>query len=184
MKRHARGLTLIEMLLALSVSLGVIAGSVALYQSAQSRSEASRASSDIGRIISEVQRLYGSTHQTGYGAVSVLDLRARGADLEDLYIAAQQRYRAAAAVVNVAPSSRVPGGVGVAGDGFVIEVAGMKPRMCETAINTFARSASFISASAGGAEVTVTGVPGIPDHASVVAACDRPPAVTLQLHFN
>ena len=185
MKKQIRGLTLIEMLLALSVSLGIIAGSVALYQTAQARSEASRASSDIGRILSEVQRLYGSTHQIGYGALTVLDLRARGADLEDLYVAAQQRYRAASAIVNVAPSTRLPGGgTGVAGDGFLVEIAGMKPRMCESAVNTFARSASFVSAVAGGTEVTVTGVPGVPDHATVVAACDRPPAVTLRLHFN
>lgn len=184
MKTRQRGLTLVEMMLGMAVSLGVIAGAVALYKVAQGKSEASRASSDIARVISEVQRLYGSTNQTGYGALTVLDLRARGADLEDLYVPAQQRYRAAAALVNVAPSDRLPGGSGVAGDGFQIIATGMKPGMCENAIKTFAASASYISADSGGAAVVVTGVPGVANHATVVAACDRPPAVTLSLHFN
>lgn len=184
MKSRQRGLTLVEMMLALAVSLGVIAGAVATYKVAQAKSEASRASSDLARIVSEVQRLYGTTNQTGYGALTVTDLRARGADLEDLYVPAQLRYRAAAALVNVLPSARLPGGTGVAGDGFQIVATGMKPSMCENAIKTFAPTAAYISADSGGAAVEVTGVPGVPDHDTVVAACDRPPAVTLSLHFN
>ena len=184
MKNSVRGLTLIEMLLALSVSLGIIAGSVVLYQSGQSRTEASRVVSDIGRIVSETQRLYSSTAQLGYSELTVLDLRARGADLEDLYVLAQQRYRADTALVNLLPSAQIPNGVGVPGDGFVVEVAGLKPQACRYAVNTFARTASFITGGAGGTETAIIGVPGVPDHTTVIAACDVPPAVTLRLHFN
>lgn len=174
-----------EALIALGLAMGIIAFSLAMARSGQHKADAARASGDLTRIIAEVHRLYATTDQAGYATLTAANLRAAGADLEDLWVPGSSTYRASAALVTLAPSNRIPGGTAAAGDGFSVTATSLKPEACTAVMTSLARDAVYATATnSGGTVLQVTGIPGTPTPTTVAAACNRPPAVTVALHFN
>lgn len=179
------GFSLLELMFGIGLSLTVAGVSIAMWRVAQDRASANASVNDFGRLRSEIGRIYNTTAQAGYGALTAADLRSRGADLEDLWLAAQSTYRIGASTATIGPGNRVPGGVGAAGDSYRIVIAATRPQACNQIMLASIKDAVAATITdEAGAAITIAGLPGNALEQDIQAACSRPPAVRLELDFN
>jgi len=186
MKRHAqKGFSLLELMFGIGISLFVAGVSIAMWRVSQDRANANASVNDFGRIRGEIGRIYNTTAQEGYVALSAIALRSRGADLEDLWVPAQSNYRVGASITTIGPGNRVPGGTGNPGDSFQIVIQAAKPQACAQIMTAAIRDAVHaVITDRGGQATNITGLPGTASQDQVQQACNRPPYVRIQMDFN
>lgn len=183
--RRQSGFSLLELMFGIGLSLTVAGVSIAMWRVSQERANANASVNDFGRIRGEIGRIYNTTSQEGYGSLTAENLRSRGADLEDLWVAAQTSYRLGASTVTVGPGNRVPGGTGNVGDSYRIVIQAAKPQACTQMMLASIKDAVAAEITdEGGTTTSIAGLPGNATEASIQQACNRPPSVRMQLDFN
>lgn len=179
------GFSLLELMFGIGLSLTVMGVSIAMWRVSQDRANANASVNDFGRLRGEIARIYNTTAQAGYGSLTPTELRARGADLNDLWLPAQSTFRVGASITTIGPGDRVPGGVGSPGDSFKIVIQAAGPQDCNQIM--LASSKDAVAATItdqGGTAITISGLPGNALEQDIQNACSRPPAVRIELDFN
>lgn len=184
-RQNQSGFSLLELMFGIGLSLTVAGVSIAMWRVSQDRANANSSVNDFGRIRGEIGRIYNTAAQEGYGSLTAANLRSRGADLEDLWVAAQNSYRIGSSTVTIVPGNRLPGGAGNVGDSYRLVIQAAKPQACTQIMLASIKDAVAAEITdAGGTATTITGLPGNATEASIQQACNRPPSVRMQMDFN
>jgi len=174
-----------ELMFGIGLSLSITAVTLGMWRVANDRSNATQSVSDLGRVRAEIGRIYNTTEQAGYGALTAAALRNRGAELSDLWVPAQSAYNIGGTLITVGAGDRVPGGAGAAGDSYKLVLQSAKPRACQQVVLASMRDAVFARVTnEGGTPIDIAGLPGSATEAAVQVACNRPPSVRVEIDFN
>ncbi len=183
--RTARGLTLIELLIALTITLTLIGASVALSMQVRASVRSGALLQATSRIVTATRQLQQGEASIGYAGITAAGLHARSSALDDLFYltGTTGEFRAAGVSIVLADSPYYRTGTGaaagLAGDGFALSFAPLEPEACTDLLQAHAGDAT--AAVVGSTPVLVGEQATI---AQISAACATPEASTTTLHFN
>lgn len=180
MRHRQRGLSLIEVMIAISIGMAILGVSLALAIPARESAKVGRVVNAIRELRVEIERAF--LPEGGYSQLSPANLRKRTVALEHLFDAASQTFQTEGLNIDVQASSYRAGGPGAYGDSYSVAVTAPKSLCAGIAVELAPEAVAASVTPQGGA--TIQGPVGVGANLAWIAeACSQASMATVQLHF-
>ena len=189
--KRCRGYSLIEVMLAVAIGIGIIATVIAASAAVRGDVTAGRIGQGVNALKNDVQDRFGGAHGPGYFGLNARQLHARSDAGSRVFVDSPDggTYLIGRAVVSLHPSMYVLDAsdnsvsTGRAGDSFAVRMTGLTPAYCSDLAMSLGPDATRLEVSSDNSN-HVLGTRSRLNLAEATTACKTGTSPVLTAHYN